>query len=80
MKTDDQVKQKDQLPITSVIARPQAAPQGGLSCPFGAIHLLAISWWCLPFRTLYQEIAASAFVLLAMTEVVRRVRNEFTRY
>ena len=27
---------------TTVIARPQAAPQGGLSCPFGAIHLLAI--------------------------------------
>ena len=22
------------------------APQGGLSCPFGAIHLLGISWYC----------------------------------
>ena len=27
-----------------VIARPQDAPQGGLSCPYGAIHLLAIPW------------------------------------
>ena len=24
---------------------PEGAPQGGLSCPFGAIHLLAISWY-----------------------------------
>ena len=34
----------DQPPITTVIARRAQpdAPQGGLSCPFGAIHLLAI--------------------------------------
>ena len=33
------------------------APQGGLSCPFGAIHLLGISWYCVRARRVYQEIA-----------------------
>ena len=39
-----------------VIPRPKAAPQGGLSCPFGAIHLLGISWYSV-IAAFYQEIA-----------------------
>ena len=30
----------------------RGAPQGGLSCPFGAIHLLAISWQAVPNRNM----------------------------
>ena len=42
------------------------APQGGLSCPFGAIHLLGISWYRVPIRTFPQEIATSGYALLAI--------------
>ena len=38
-------KQKDQPKITTSLRARKGAPQGGLSCPFGAIHLLAISWY-----------------------------------
>ena len=51
------------------------APQGGLSCPFGAIHLLAIRISCgamhrpAPEGPERKRIATSACGLLAMTEV-----------
>ena len=46
------------------------APQGGLSWPSGPIHLLGISCVIVQNRTAYQEIAASAYGLLAMTAVM----------
>ena len=50
-----------------VIPRPKAAPQGGFSCPFGAIHLLGISWQAVPNCNISQEIA-TPLAGLAMTE------------
>ncbi len=44
------------------------APQGGLSWPFGPIHLLGISWNIVQIHTTYQEIA-TAFCL-AMTRKI----------
>jgi len=43
--------------ITMSLRARKGAPQGGLSCPFGAIHLLAISWYGVQIRTVSQEIA-----------------------
>ena len=43
--------------VNYVIPRGSDAPQGGLSCLFGAIHLLGISWYWVPICTFPQEIA-----------------------
>ena len=53
-----------------VIPRPKAAPQGGLSCPFGAIHLLGISWYCVQICNILPG-DCHALTYLAMTEVAR---------
>ena len=53
------------------------APQGGLSCPFGAIHLLAISWYCVCVRTFFQEIPTACG--LGMTVAVGHCSIYFTR-
>jgi len=53
-----------------VIPRPKAAPQGGLSCPFGAIHLLGISRHRSADRSIPAGDCHVAWRLLAMTEMV----------
>ena len=66
------VKQKHQLPTTTSLRARKGAPEGGLSCPFGAIHLLAISWYMVVLSDIFiKGTAPNQFVKLEFGELLQ---------
>ena len=71
--------QKHQLPSTTSLRARKGAPQGGLSCPFGAIHLLAISWYTVVLSDIFVKgTAPNQFVKLELDGL--KLKHSFHKY